>query len=111
MTTLENIVQDLDPGLFLLDAELDCGLIKGICGCPRSGLVRVLDLCTSFVGCLRGGGASVRIGIDVSPLEAPGLRTNDFVNSVLRIGIVSSELTARPCRGEVADVLFADYFS
>lgn len=64
------------------------GLINGTCGWNRSGRVSVLP--RASVGCRSGGGASVRIGIDESPV-LPGFRTNDFVKSVFRDGIVGIE--------------------
>lgn len=54
-----------------------CGLIKGTWGWDLSGRVKVFALCI-FVGCLKGGGASDRIGIDVSGRLALGRRTKDF---------------------------------
>lgn len=64
--------------------------MRGTWGWKRSGRVRVLDRCI-FVGCRNGGGASVRIGIEVSPRGAPGRLTKDFVNVVLREGMVANE--------------------
>lgn len=68
--------------------------MRGTWGCCRSGLVSVLDLCI-LVGCRSGGGASVRIGIEVSlptpELAPPGFRTKDFPHvAFLEGAIVSS---------------------
>lgn len=92
VTTLEKIAHDLEPALPLCVLDQDSGLINGTCGCDRSGLVSVFERCTRRVGCLRGGGASVLMGIEVSPTDAPGLLTNDFVNVVFRDGILSTKL-------------------
>jgi hypothetical protein len=71
-----------------LPTPLPSGLMSGTCGWPRSGLVSVFAL-ASFVGCLKGGGASVRMGIEGSPAPCrPGFRTNDFVNVAFRDGAI-----------------------